>query len=382
MLMASCSKNVEPSPSLDPDAWMYDETLPVPISFGAASQPLTKGKAIEGLPDMVGKEFAFFAYHNAMTSFGVKADNGINGWTQNMIGECTLTPENKLQFDFEGGPYYYPQNSTNNYTFYGYHAHTDQLYNNPDSMVVVVEVGHEDILWGEAVAESFTLGDGENAVTYEGFNARYIRKSIEKDGKARHPFMEFKHLTSRLSISAMTEKSQYVQENDGRDQVTITKVSVINTAVKAFLCVAHRTDETAKARLTGAGMGNIESGNLSVLLTETSQDLLEGNDFFILPGGEGSKITLKIDFTVNSGDGSGKSYTTSSVYTLDPEIKADGELKGKHGFFPGLHYKYNFIVYTPERVVIEADVEDYVSAFGDADGDGVDDWQEITPDDE
>ena len=380
--MASCSKDIAPVPSPDPDAWMYDETLPVPIRFGASSQPLTKGEAIEGPADMAGKDFGFFAFHDAMTSWGSTTgntfvDNGISGWSQNMIGECVVSGD-KVQFDFDGGPYYYPQISTDNYTFYGYHARTTEVRPSTNSIDVVVEIGHEDILWGKAEAEEFTLGEGVNAVTYEGFNARYIRKSTEEDldadgnpdGTARHPFMEFKHLTSRLSISAKTEKSQYAENNAGKDQVTITKVSVLNTDVKANLRVAHRTDATAEAvfsKRAHDGKGNIDSGNISVLLTETSQSLCD--DFFILPEGENSKVTLQIDFTVDSGEG--KTYTTSSVYTLDPEIKADGELKGKHGFFPGLHYKYNFIVYTPERVVIEATVLDYVSAFGDGETEDV-----------
>lgn len=384
MLMASCSKNAtEPIPSPDPDAWIYDATLPVPIRFNSGSLMETKGLAIDKASDMVGKEFGFFAFHNNMNGWGSTSgntfyDNGIDGWSQNMIATCVVNPDDdtKVQFQFDGGPYYYPQTSLNNYTFFGYHARTTEVRPTTNEVNVVVEIGHDDILWAMAEAEKFSLPEDID-LYYYGYNGRYIRKSLEedhdsdgnKDNVARHPFMTFDHLTSCVTFNAKTIKSDFANHNTGKDLITVTNISIVKTPVKAMLCVASKNlDELGnpvhgklddKGRSDFIGTIGPESP-ISVELTEDSQSLYD-EPFFIMPS---ESITVQIEYSVSSGDPENKTVDFVSEYTLVPEVK-EGEKAGEMGFFAGYKYSYNFIVYTPERIVIEAEVEPYVSAFGD-----------------
>ncbi|MBE6238901.1 MAG: fimbrillin family protein [Bacteroidales bacterium] len=366
IVMAGCSKNIEPT-SPDPDAWMHDASLPVPVLFSTGSQPMTKATAIDAAADMVGKDFGFFAFHQNMASWGSSsgntfADNGIVGWKQNLKGTIATVPATgNVQFTFDDGPYYYPQSSVNNYTFYGYHAHVldEEVRPQSGSVSVVVALGHNDILWAKAAAEDITDAEG---TTYQGFNARYIRKSLE-NGAVQHPLMAFEHLTSAVSFSAKTDKSVFAEENPGKDIVTINKISILNTNLKANLCIAHKTDESKEGTLAErtSDIGAIDSGNITVQLDETPKPLIgQNNYFFIMPTEEGEGITVQLDYTVDSGEG--KVITSSSTYELKPEVQK-GDMAGKVGFFAGYRYDYNFIVYTPERIVIEATVEPYEEAF-------------------
>lgn len=367
IVMAGCSKNIEPA-SPDPDAWMHDASLPVPILFSSDSQPMTKGAAIDTQSDMLDKEFGFFAFHQKMPSWGSSngntlADNGIVGWKQNVKGKVTSVPQTgNVQFTFEDGPYYYPQSSANNYTFYGYHAHVldEEIRPNSGSVNVVVALGHTDILWARADDEGgIDVPNNDGTTThYDGFNARFIRKSLE-NGQVKHPLMRFSHLTSCVSFTAQTDKSAYASQNAGKDIVTINKISILETNLKANLCVAHRTDETLEGKLNARSeVGTIDSGNISVQLDETPKSLTGNNNyFFIMPSDE---ITVQLDFTIDSGEG--KMISSSSTYTLKPEVQK-GPKAGEQGFFAGYKYAYNFIVYTPERVVIEATVVPYEDAF-------------------
>lgn len=376
MVMAGCSKDAHTATPGEND-WMYDVELPVPIRFSSGSLLDTKAGAIDQASDMLGKEFGFFAFHNNMSGWGISSsnsfyDNGIDGWSQNMIAKCVLNPDNdkRVQFEFEDGPYYYPQTSQNNYTFYSYHARTTEVRPNTGSINVVVELGYDDILWAKAAAEPFELQDEKDpgiTHTYEGFNGRYIRKSLlldndldgHADNVARHPFMKFEHLTSCVSFSAETEKSVYAETHEGKDLVTITAINIVNTPIKANLCVAHRSDESLEGVLSArTETGSIGSSDIDVVLTETSQPL-SADPFFILPS---ESVTVEIEYTVDSGEGKKVDFT--SRYTLTPEVK-NGDKDGQTGFFAGYKYNYNFVVYTPERITIEAEVTPYVSAFGD-----------------
>ena len=146
--MAGCSKDIKPS-SPDPDAWMHDLSLPVPIQFGATSVQ-TKAGDISTAADMVGKKFGFYAVSDKVVD--LTADNNLS-MPQNLMATCEMVPntDNKVvRFNLEGGPYYYPTTNTDNYTFYGYHAHVSGQgieRASKDSLFLVVEVGSTDIMW-------------------------------------------------------------------------------------------------------------------------------------------------------------------------------------------------------------------------------------------
>ena len=375
MFMAGCSKDPHTVTS-NPDAWIYDASLPVPIRFGVADGPATKS-AINNVQDMVDAEhdFGFFALHNNMTS--LNGDTGLD-MPHNALAECELVTPTTVQFNFENGPYYYPAQSNDNYTFYGYYARvTENVSPQSDRIVIVTDLGDTDILWAKTEAEPVVIEkDGETYV-YEGFNSRYIRKSAEEDnnsdgqpdGVHKHPFMSFKHLTACVTFYAQADLSAYAEANPGKDQVKITKVSVLNTVTRARLFVAHKNpalEGTFEQIKTGTISTDVENGEL----TKDSKSLCD--DFFIHPS---ETITVQLEYEVVSEAGAA-AKTLTSEYVLTPEVKS-GDLAGQTGFFAGYKYNYNFIVYTPERISIEATVEPYEYAFG-----GENDFEDVTPEDE
>lgn len=385
--MAGCSKDIEPVSSPDPDAWIYDASLPVPILFSSGSMPTTKAAPIDTPEDMArdGKEFGFFATHDKMDA--LNENNGLD-MPQNALATCQLVEGSNpqtVQFNFDGGPFYYPPTSLNNYTFYGYYARvTENVSPQADRIVVVTEVGKTDILWARAVAETFDLPDVDKAgnptgdtTAYKGFNARYIRKSqdidADEDGTAdgiiKHPFMTFKHLTSCVTFKAKTELSAFAEQNPSKDQVKITKVTVLNTLTRGRLIIAHKNPDL-EGTFETIRVGNISTEITDGLLSEETRVLTE-DPFFIAPS---ESITIKLDYDVIPEDGVDAKHF-SSEYVLSPEVK-EGPEYGNKGFFAGYKYSFNFIVYTPERITIEATVDPYVPAFGE------DVYEDVYPDNE
>ena len=108
ILMASCSKNVEPSLS-DPDAWKTDITLPVPVNFGSAAVS-TKAGFIDNLKDKM-----------AFGVFGVSTD------ATNLTDEdCHLLYNMRADylygnFKLYGDPVYYPVTNDKSFNFYAYY---------------------------------------------------------------------------------------------------------------------------------------------------------------------------------------------------------------------------------------------------------------------
>lgn len=360
--MASCSKDIAPVPSPDPDAWMYDETLPVPIRFGVGELPATKG-AIETAADMVGKEFGFFATSHRYPNWTIQFPNpyGLD-MPQNALATCVANPTDpsKVTFEFSqnGGPYYYPQLSNDNYTFYAYHSHladSVQVLRNKETqkyaIVVKVGVGKTDVLWSKAAATPVTVTENGVENTYDGFNARFLRKG------GLQPSMTFDHLTACVSFNAQTKKSAFSSSNEGKDQIKITGITVLNTPILAQLIVASQDDNYKKEGTLIPSKRENLSESASFMLTDTPAQI--GTDFFLA---ESNSIKVRLDYDVISGEAGGATASYSSEYTLEPVVK-NGDKAGETGFFAGYRYNYNFVVYTPERIAIEATVEPYVSAF-------------------
>lgn len=382
ILMASCSKDIDPISSPDPDAWKYDETLPVPIMFTTSGNLETKS-TINSVNDMVGKTFGFFAVSGEQPDWSKS-----NGLSMPQNASATVAQDDingdKVKFTFDNGPYYYSQTSWAPYTFYGYHAHVHENDNygvvvtqRSDSILVRTNVGRTDILWGRAKADPKVVDD----VEYTGFNARYIRKT------GVQPNMEFKHVTACVSFSAKTKKPAYAADMSEADVVKVTGVRVMHTPTIAELCIAHKTKpEKEGTFVLLAGLNLPKYDDLAVAEdvegtdTELSVNLSEapaalGQPLFLHPS---ESITVQLDYQSVPNGVAGNGTTFTSEYVLTPKV-AEGS--AVDGFVGGYHYKYTFVVYSPEKIVIEATVEPYKSAFG-QDGEGNDIYKDVLPENE
>lgn len=114
--------------------------------------------------------------------------------------------------------YFYPLNSSVNFSFYACSPIPDNAPSLLSNRVVASYQikGNNDILWGGAEAKDIDADDGN---TYSGYNARYFRKGGVK------PTLKFDHKLTRLNFTA--KKGQ--ENNDG----SIIPVKIENITITA-----------------------------------------------------------------------------------------------------------------------------------------------------
>lgn len=246
LVVAACNRNRNKlSPEADENAWMYDETLPVPIQFGSSGSPFTvesKGLAITSLTDL---EFNILAmdFSKAIgkaSGYNVATlDEGANNGTSILLPGVDATIVHKTPSPLPEGDYvqfkkngnaitrYYPMNAPateadrSYYSFVAYKVPQgasllvgDDASASADRMATAIdrESGaatnqavyayfktlpsrtnaavdrNVDVLWGRADADTDDSASGiqpfDGGVSYGniyGFNARYMRVTQSQD---------------------------------------------------------------------------------------------------------------------------------------------------------------------------------------------------------
>ena len=202
-LMASCSK--QENAQVADDAWVYDESLPVPVTF-AAPQVTIESKAVNPgkLENLNGLDIGVFA---------LATGEGAAGWTTadgafiNNKMVTTGAEDGSITFN---PVIYYPMNSEQSYSFFAYYPHQD---NGDVALAAHCEItfditGYTDILWSKAYATP--LQDG-----LTGYNAAYIRRlKAAENGADRMPKLRFYHALTSLQFNAQLDgASDAVQLN-------------------------------------------------------------------------------------------------------------------------------------------------------------------------
>lgn len=217
-MMASCSKNQPQAP--DPDAWVSDLSLPVPIQFGGTSLLETKG--YETASDLNGAELGVVGI--ARNWEGNPDDNILLNNVKGSIAAGIVS--------LEGGTRYYPRESDKNYSFYGYCPYADAAVS-PDGSVVVpiTGMGKKDILWAKAEASG------------NGYNAKYIRQQRASGGQD-YPTFEFVHVTSCLEFKAVANTDDGHNTDSDFTNIEIRRVTLKNVCATGDLCVAGPQEGT------------------------------------------------------------------------------------------------------------------------------------------
>lgn len=349
IFMAGCSKDTpEVQAKPDPDAWMYDVSLPVPIRFG--SSELDTRAAIEDMSDMVDQRFAFIAVNKNADNLNEPDDIDFpDNARAKYVGVGSeegkfvfMTPKNSA----EEMVYYYPVNTDECYSFYGYHSEETKNNVDPDNVppiareedVVAVEIGvavKEDILWGKAEAEAEIASNG---YMYDGFNAAYIRK-IQKT-----PCVEFIHPATCLRFT-LTRKENRVSSN-----LIVSHAYLDSIPSKARLCLYDLARDKMGQFTDVIETNDVEIAKGVALTTNVGKKL---DDLFIMPQTEPLKLRLVFALP-NSTTG------MSMTYELDPN---DYPAIGPEGFLAGHRYNFNLIVWDPVKVEITASVKGYDDAF-------------------
>ena len=333
--MASCSneENVQVA-SVDDDAWVYDESLPVPVTFAAPHV------AVQSKAAMTNETFK-------TAKIGLWGlSNGTEAWNATVENSTVLIPnaeitlvDGQIQLENE----YYPMDSKENFSFYGYYP-----YGSSSAGYLTVEAGRNiyalyrgigdiDILYAAALAEDREY-DG---VTYEGFNAKYIR-AIRKNGEEEtyKPKLEFKHVLTGLDF--------VVKKPEGASDVAMTlkALSVLNVANEVRLTVASKHTPASNGTLTGTSTGNVsakQSGNatLDAAITEEGVKL---DRLMLVPGNQ-----YQISLTVNDG-------VKDNVIDENLIVKLPEDAQ----FEAGKYYTLEVLVNSPEEVSINVVYTDWV----------------------
>lgn len=330
-MMTGCTEDVyTKSPVSFEDAWMYDESLPVPVQFGT-SGVMTKAM-IESSSDMVGRNFRVFAFDRDSDAI-LTEDDGL--MLRDGVAQC-VAKDGKAVLNLKS-PYYYPQYSETNFSFYSYYssATSENLTVEVDSRRVCVTMPvavTTDILWAKSYVEA---GNG--------YNAEYMRKGNSA------PTFKFSHPAACLSFKASLK-------TDLEDEIRISRVALNDIPTMAELCVVDYDNSENEGKfesITQTGtkyLTTSSTGNLNLLLTTESQQL--GRDVFIFPC---ATVSLLVYLSVN-----GMAYKDPIEYVINSE-DFDPDLKQ---FEPGYRYQFNLKVNSPKKVEVELEVDAYESAFG------------------
>lgn len=344
LLAAGCTK-IDKEPS--GEEWVWDESLPVPISFESGGGLSVETKA--AITDLEGQDIGLFAMSVN------KGDNDKPNWTGD---EATrLLINEKVQTDDNGTivvkDKYYPNDNKYNYSFYAYAPYSSSHEHGTSWERVNFDLGETDIIYGEAHAR--VLG-GEEDSRY-GFKASYIRrvKRAGEDAMTSYmPKINFEHLLTGMSFYAML-----AEEGDGESNVTIKSIRINNTTTSVSLYIADNNWDDLDGNMTGK---LIAKG--------------EPNDIFV--GGSEGKLSYKLhynDYNEDSGPIGQLFLMPGNDYEIrvDYETATEGEpvstfaeakLSRAGGFVAGTNYSIKLKITPLAKMEINTDITDWKSQEG------------------
>lgn len=339
--MASCSKQDGSQVAGGDDAWKYDESLPVPVNLSAPqifveSDLEPKSKAMITTNHVRGLDIGIMGLNRDGGDWGMEVNDDV------LICNSKAVANSQNNFEFKGAEdatvsIYYPMTSNVNFNFYGYYPYDDAVqYTDSHYEVTYENIGDIDILWAKATATQ--INDGQN--TYEGFNARYVRKAED----INKPSLEFNHLLTALSFRVASADG----ENHAND-ITFTGVSLTGMDRNVTLKIASidGSAENEGVLVTAGNPGTIPVINTS---SQTPQDSLfsigvaSGNNvgnLMVMPSN-----TYTANVYVTSKDGQ------STVIPVTISREAPGFEKGKR-------YTVNLLIANPEEVIISSELTEW-----------------------
>lgn len=367
-LAVGCSKSF---PTVDENAWIYDESLPVPIQFGSLSSEVATKAVIDHFPGGEFQQpFGVFAWdEDSSDGMQVSAKSIFpNGYKRAEI--YTANGISNIRFQEQGAevkPAYYPMSSKYNYSFYAYHTGTEEIAGSyvDDSYVLNLDFSEpfNDVLWGKFAESDLPYGDElprlfykvGDATPLKGFNARFSRAAGKQEEVAKekyYPVINFEHICTAFRFYAKADSMSSADYTRLSNLLKITSVSISNVPSAATLTVAS-TDSNKEGKLDPTSEKTVVDMTFEPGITPTGWNSEEGKgsvmktgteDRFFLPPGDYSGSVVTIGFTVNGSND-----------TLEFPL----EYKGSTDFEAGKCYSFVVIFKSIEEISLRATVSDW-----------------------
>lgn len=267
------------------------------------------------------------------------------------IAEAEGTTATKITFTDQ---YYYPLDNSINYSFYGYYPYiatdggnTIAANNNIVTVTYNDFNGSQDILWG-CVKATPKNGATDAGNSYDGFNARYFRKT---DAKGTTPNIEFKHQLVRLQF-------KITQGEEDVTNLSVSSIKMINMPSVVSMIVADKATEANEGQITFTP-GNAEyllsTGDgttpaTSVAVANASSAAM--GESIMLPAGtvdENGNLKAKIKLTLNGTD------IPESEITITPPV-AGSETTA---FTAGYSYNVNLTIHGLKPIEVTATLAEW-----------------------
>ena len=338
--MASCSneENVQVA-SVDDDAWVYDESLPVPVEF-ATPQILVESNA--GEP---GSKAAMTSNKWVGAEVGIFGLNREGRWDmeENVLLsniKTTISSQQKITFEPK---VYYPMSSEDNFNFYGYYPYSDNVQFNYSRCYEVTydNIGTIDILWAKDTANPLP------GPQYEGFNARYVRTVTSKGWTKELPMLKFEHMLTALAFNIKSADGSNIANT-----VAFTGLNILDIETSAILRIA----DTDKMRAyEGIVVATGAKGTIALKDTDESTTTFNkgvggnatsvGSDLMLVPA---EFYKAEILLTVNG----------EAVDPVPVTLTREG------GFLQGNRYTITLLVKSPQEVQISTELTDWSNVDG------------------
>lgn len=337
---AGCSK-IDKVPT--GEEWVWDESLPVPISFESGGGFDVETRA--AITSLEGIDIGLFA-------LSVDKEDNANrpNW---ILGEpdTRLLINEKVKTDASGKivveDKYYPNDNVYNYSFYAYAPYaenSEEVYSDGVMDAIYFTLGDVDIIYGNADA---SLLGGEEDSRY-GFKASYIRRVKMAKEDRYLPKIKFEHKLTGLSFYAQVVPSD---NNTGQESnMAIKAIKILKTTDQVRLIIA---DKTVEGNRTGS-LSSTHTGDIDVKVGEDVQNkkLLYGDynesagpiaQVFLFPG---DTYEISVTYEVY-GEGGTVIKTDDVAATIDRS----------EGFAAGNNYSVRLKITSPESIEIFTDLD-------------------------
>lgn len=367
LTLVGCSKH-KPETVTGPDAWKYDESLPVPIMFGGMDAGMMTKTIVNTTSDLEADKVGVLGLDLSEEQAGWRTTGEYPALKSVLLNnEAASVSGTDGLVEFKEGKKYYPLSGTQTFDFYAYYPRLEAgsglscIESNTATSYyqATYTIGDTDILWAKAPKHQFTLSNGN---TYHSYNAAYVRKlnEFEPDEQKRKtdwlPRFKFEHKLTALEF--ILQATPEVAVNLSNANAVISGLTINNTYTQARLVIADKDpteDNSGKLFTEDRYIGNIKmkdaNGSTTFAINMRSgtqnngnHEIKFGNGLLLVPNPAEKCFKGKLHITLGG-------VVQDIEFTLtDPNAST-----GKN-FEAGAKYTYTIVVKDPQEIVAYAEM--------------------------